>query len=195
MITTFALLPTQQQAILPGPGDAGLADFTAAQSQELQDLLAQNTSNLIGTVNDLITNYVALALVGGGVINAEVATQISAATVNLISKAVTTNFATGFTFTPYDNGTIAGGTFQPNPVNGNYQKIVNNGAHTLVPPASAGCVIDIEYSNTASAGIITPSGWSTSANTGDAFDTINGHKFVLQIRYIVTPTYSIKALQ
>jgi hypothetical protein len=195
MITSFAFLPTQQQAALPTPGAIGLADFTDAQSQELQDLLAQNTSNLIGTVTDTITAYVAAGLVGGGVINAQIATQIAAAIVGFLSTGVTSRFAIGFTFTPFANGTISTGTFQPDPTKGNYQTITNNGAHTLIPPANPGCAIDLEYTNGASAGAVTISGFSSGSNVGELFDTIVGHKFIVQIRYITLPTYSIKALQ
>jgi hypothetical protein len=71
----------------------------------------------------------------------------------------------GFSSAAYDAGTKTTGTFTPDPVNGNIQKAVNNGAHTLAPP-STDCSMTIQYTNGASAGAITTSGF-TIADVAD----------------------------
>jgi hypothetical protein len=74
----------------------------------------------------------------------------------------------------FDNGTKATGTFTPDPGNGQHQKATNNGAHTLAPGSNYGSYW-LDYTNGASAGAITTSGWTKVV--GDSFTTTNGHKF------------------
>jgi hypothetical protein len=54
------------------------------------------------------------------------------------------------------------------------QKAVNNGAHTLAPPAND-CTLVIQYTNDSSAGTITTSGFTIV--DGDTISTTNGHDF------------------
>lgn len=84
----------------------------------------------------------------------------------------------GYSLTDYNAGTKASGTFTPDPTNGNSQYAVNNGAHTLAPP-SVSCNMVLDYTNGASAGTLTTSGFSVQ--TGDTFTTTNGDKFRLYI--------------
>jgi hypothetical protein len=79
----------------------------------------------------------------------------------------------GFNATPFSAGTKSSGTFTPDPVNGNLQYAVNGGAHTLDPPATD-CSIIIQYTNNASAGAITTSGFT---KVDGAFTTTNGDDF------------------
>lgn len=79
----------------------------------------------------------------------------------------------GFSNVAFDAGTKSSGTFTPNPVSGNLQKATNNGAHTLAAPTNS-CSMIIKYTNGASAGAITFSGF---AKVNGSITTTNGHKF------------------
>jgi hypothetical protein len=100
----------------------------------------------------------------------------------------------GYGITAY-NATQAGG-FTCNPMFGNYQYVVNNGAQTWTAP-TVDCAIDYLVTNGASAGGITMSGFTfASGNNGDPYVTTNGQKFIFSIRRINgTSTYLVKALQ
>jgi hypothetical protein len=80
----------------------------------------------------------------------------------------------GFAGTPYNAGTKSSGTFTPNEANGNLQYAVNGGAHTLAPPTN-NCTIIIQYTNNASAGSVTVSGFTKV--TGGTITTTNGDDF------------------
>lgn len=82
----------------------------------------------------------------------------------------------GFDVTDYNAGTKSSGTFTPDPANGNQQYAVNGGAHTLAPPASS-CTMFVDYTNNASAGIITTTGWDEV--DGDTLTTTDGDTFRL----------------
>lgn len=101
----------------------------------------------------------------------------------------------GFSVNPNNIGTVSSGTTTPDPANGNYQYMTNNGAFTLAVPSSD-CAIDILVTNGASAGAITFSGFTVGSVTGSALTTTNTNKFVISIRRINSvSTYSIYALQ
>ena len=71
----------------------------------------------------------------------------------------------------------------------------NGGAHTLPAPTMDG-ELRILVTNNASAGAITFSGFTTKASPGDALDTTNGHKFLIEIFTInAISTYRVYALQ
>lgn len=97
---------------------------------------------------------------------------------NLLTDAQSDTLTKGFNATEHDAGTKTTGTFTPDPADGNFQKAVNGGAHTLAPPAST-CSIVIQYTNNASAGAITTSGFTIV--TGDELTTTNGHDFMFYI--------------
>ena len=83
----------------------------------------------------------------------------------------------GFNVTTFNAGTKSSGTFTPNPADANFQRAVNGGAHTLAPPASD-CNIVIQYTNNASAGAITTSGFT---EVKGSFTTTNGDDFMCYI--------------
>ncbi len=115
----------------------------------------------------------------------------------VLTTGNTATITKGFTVTPYNIGTVSSGTNTPDPANGNYQYMTNNGAHTLAVPASD-CAIDILVTNGASAGTITISGSYTapSGGGGDTYATTNANKYLLMIRRINSvSTYLWKALQ
>ena len=84
--------------------------------------------------------------------------------------------AVGFSATTFDLGTNASGTETLDESNGNFQKGVNGGAHTLAPQSNDSTIV-VQYSNNASAGTLTVSGYDSV--TGDSLTTTNGHDFLL----------------
>lgn len=99
----------------------------------------------------------------------------------------------GFSQASFNAGTKSTGTFTPDPALGNLQHAVNNGAHTLDPPASD-CTMVIQYTNGASAGAVTVSGFDLAETS--AATTTDGDDFF----YIITVVHGfswliVKALQ
>lgn len=97
---------------------------------------------------------------------------------NILTDGQTDTLTKGFNVTVYDAGTQTTGTYTPDPANQNMQRIINGGAHTLAPPATD-CTMVIQYTNNASAGTITTSGFTVV--TGDPFTTTNGHDFMCYV--------------
>lgn len=95
----------------------------------------------------------------------------------MLHSGVTDTLAVGYAVAPFNAGTKSTGTFTPDPASGNMQYATNNGAHTLAAPSSA-CSIALEYTNGASAGAITASGFTRVVG---GFDTTNGNKFAVSI--------------
>lgn len=97
--------------------------------------------------------------------------------------------------TAFSIGTVSTGTTTFDCGKNALQFMTNNGASTFAAPANDGsCIVLI--TNGASAGALTPSGWTVSTNTGDAFTTTNTNKFMLSVvRINGVATYVNKALQ
>lgn len=115
-----------------------------------------------------------------------------------LSPSATATITTGYTFTAYaiNGGSLSSGSYTLVPSNGNYQYYTNNGAHTLVNPASD-CAIDILITN-GTAGAIVFNGFTVqNGGTGDPYDnTVASGKFLVSVRRINgISTYIIKALQ
>lgn len=110
--------------------------------------------------------------------------EIAATTPNssLIIKASGTGgivVGTGFGCsqqTVYDLGTNTTGTETLDSDNGNFQKGVNGGAHTLAPQTQLSTIV-VQYTNDGSAGSLTTSGYDIV--TGDTISTTNGDDFFL----------------
>jgi hypothetical protein len=83
----------------------------------------------------------------------------------------------GFATTPYSAGTKSSGTYTPDEANGNFQYAVNGGAHTLAPPTNNSNII-VQYTNNASAGAITTSGFTKVTGS---FTTTDGDDFFAYI--------------
>lgn len=110
-----------------------------------------------------------------------------------VSTTGNQNLTGGYTATSYNAGTKSSGTYTPDPALGNFQHVINNGAHTLAPPSGV-CTMIIEYTNGASAGTITTSGF-TRASTA-TYTTTNGQKFLFQITKTQNYSYlQVQALQ
>lgn len=102
----------------------------------------------------------------------------------------------GFTATADNDGTQSSGTYKPAPAGGNLKRIVNGGAFTLAAPdASGDYTIIVQITNNASAGAITPSGFSKFVGAS-SFTTTNGHDFMVFITKINGFTLgAVQALQ
>lgn len=101
----------------------------------------------------------------------------------------------GYSIQVYQNGNMGTGTKTFDPLNGNYQTAINNGAITIAAP-TVDCAMDILIVNTAGAGAVTYSGFTVNSNTGEPFTTTNGHIFILSIRRLGgVATFVVKALQ
>ena len=112
---------------------------------------------------------------------------------NLLTDAQSDTLTKGFNVTDYDAGTQSTGTFTPDPANGNQQYAVNGGAHTLAPPATS-CTMVLHYTNNASAGAVTTSGFALVE--GATLTTIDTHEFILNIQVINGKSFlSVRALQ
>jgi len=109
-------------------------------------------------------------------------------------KADTADILTaGFAGTVHNAGTQSSGTYTPNEASGNLQRAVNGGAHTLAPPTND-CTIIVQYTNNASAGAITSSGFTKT--DGDSFSTTNGDDFFcLIVKNNGFSSLTVKALQ
>ncbi|WP_136617075.1 DUF2793 domain-containing protein [Mesorhizobium sp. 10.2.3] len=133
------------------------------------DTLWLCTSNAGGTLN---TTAIAFS-------------QVNIAAVTALKSDATANLTAGFTATANNAGTKSSGTFTPDPANGNLQRYVNGGAHTLAPPSVGGgdaMSMAIQCTNNGSAGTITTSGFTKK--TGDALTTTNGDDFMFHITVI-----------
>lgn len=107
-----------------------------------------------------------------------IGTNVLAYSADVIYSSATKNITVGYTATSYSAGTKSSGTFTPDPTLGNMQHATNNGAHTLAPPGST-CTMVIDYTNGASAGALTTSGFTKVS--GDTYATTNTYKFRLFI--------------
>ncbi|MGB1214822.1 MAG: hypothetical protein ACPG4X_15760 [Pikeienuella sp.] len=107
-----------------------------------------------------------------------IGTDVQAYDVDILKADTADILTAGFAHTVYNAGTQTTGTFTPDEANGNIQRAVNGGAHTLAPPTNDGTLI-IQYTNNASAGAITVSGF-TKAETSE-ITTTNGDDFFFHI--------------
>ena len=99
----------------------------------------------------------------------------------------------GFAGTVFDNGTQTSGTLTPNEANGNLQKAVNGGAHTLAPPSNDTTIV-MQYTNNSSAGTLTTSGFTLV--DGDTISTTDGDDFFFYITNLGSfSSLAVKALQ
>ncbi|WP_027050934.1 hypothetical protein [Mesorhizobium erdmanii] len=99
---------------------------------------------------------------------------------SMVRKDADTTLTAGYFGIDVSDGVKSSGAYTPSPAGGNFRSATNNGAHTLAAPSASGSYsMVIDYTNGASAGAITISGFTKI--TGDAFTTTNASKFRLFI--------------
>ena len=107
-------------------------------------------------------------------IGVAIGSDVQAFDADTLKADVADNLTAGFSTTVHDAGTKSSGTYTPDQDDGNIQKAVNGGAHTLAPTVDD-CAVIIQYTNNASAGTITTSGFTLV--DGDDISTTNGDDF------------------
>lgn len=147
--------------------------------------VARNGTTIEGDAEDLTMDLggVAVTFVYDGS-TWQIYAQIGVESGDAIVANHTAKLTAGFTSAVYDNGTLSGAALTPVAANGNYQKAVNGGAHTLNPPsvgANEAAAITILYTNNASAGAVTLSGFTEAVGS---FTTTNGDDFIVRIEAI-----------
>ena len=114
-----------------------------------------------------------------------------------VQKAGNQTITGGYALTIANLGNSSGLTVTINPLIGNYQFIVNNGAFTIAAP-TVDCAVDLLVSTAPGAGgSITFSGFyaSTSFGTGDPLTSAAGYFTLISIRRIAAiATYTIKRI-
>ncbi len=133
--------------------------------------LADNTA---GEISPADVRGMAKDLADSALLAEDIGVEVQAYDADTLKADTADVLTAGFAATTYNAGTQSSGTFTPNEANGNFQRAVNGGAHTLAPPTND-CTILVQYTNNASAGAITTSGFT--AVKGDSFTTTNGHDF------------------
>ena len=107
-------------------------------------------------------------------IGVAIGSDVQAFDADILKADTADNLTAGFSTTVHDAGTKSSGTYTPDQDDGNIQKAVNGGAHTLAPTVDD-CAVIIQYTNNASAGTITTSGFTLV--DGDDISTTNGDDF------------------
>ncbi|MCT2579122.1 MULTISPECIES: hypothetical protein [unclassified Mesorhizobium] len=149
-----------------------------AAMKTLLAITAADITNASANGRSLITaaDYDAMRSLLGLVIG----TNVQAFDANTLKSDADKTLTAGYFGTDVPDGTKSSGTYTPTPAGGNFRSATNNGAHTLAAPTVAGSYsIIIDYTNGATAGVLTVSGFTKV--TGDAFTTTSGSKFRLFI--------------
>ena len=107
-----------------------------------------------------------------------IGTDVQAYDADMLKADTADVLTSGFAATIHDAGTKTSGTYTPDEADGNMQKAVNGGAHTLAPPAND-CTLVIQYTNDGAAGAITTSGFTLV--DGDSLTTTDGDDFFFYI--------------
>jgi hypothetical protein len=155
-----------------------------------QDAAVSAAGFLTATSNLSDLNNAATARTNLGV---AIGTDVQAFDADTLKADTADVLTAGFAATPYNAGTQTSGTYTPDEANGNLQYAVNGGAHTLAPPTN-NCTIVIQYTNNASAGTITTSGFTLV--DGDTISTTNGDDFFFYLTKLNGFSHlTVKALQ
>lgn len=169
--------------------------------QAYSSVLAATTASFLTADETKLDNIEALADVtdaanvaaAGALMTSGLGSVTQAYDADILKADTTDTLTVGYAVTAYNAGSQASGTFTPNEANGNVQYCTNDGAHTLAPPTNEGTLV-IQYTNGASAGVVTTSGFTKV--DGDSLTTTNGDDFLLFItKANGFSLLSVKALQ
>lgn len=117
---------------------------------------------------------------------------------NAVKSDTTASFTVGFVSNSTTVSTVSSGSYTPDPTTmGHYQAYVNGGAHNFVAPSVVGNYpITVQVTNNASAGTITPTGFTKVTPTASPLTTTNGDDFIFYITKVNGFTHlHIQALQ
>lgn len=141
--------------------------------------ISDTTQGAGGTTKNMTRAELLAALDAAGVtVNTDIGVTVQGYDADTLKADTADVLTAGFAATPYSAGTKSSGTYTPDEADGNFQYAVNGGAHTLAPPTN-NCTLVIQYTNNASAGAITTSGFTVV--TGDALTTTDGDDFFFYI--------------
>ena len=175
----------------PGAGDMpGRINFLTSPDGSAAPVLNMSIRQ-DGTV--AVTSAV-LTLNGIAALDAsDIGASIQAYDVDTLKADTADVLTAGFAAADEDAGTKSSGTFTPNEALGNMQRAVNGGAHTFAPPTNNSTLV-IQYTNNASAGAITTSGFTLV--DGDSLTTVNGDDFMFYVtKFNGFSALTVKALQ
>ena len=156
---------------------------------------AGGTAVVFAQLNLASANFTGILSIANGGTNASTsATAVS----NLGAVSLTSTgqaLSAGFNVTPFNIGT-ASGTVTLAYANGSLQKLISNGTFTLAATTASDGEADLLVTNATGASTITISNFSVGSNTGDAYTTVVGNKFIFMARTINgSATYKWAALQ
>ncbi len=157
---------------------------------DIEDLSVTDGNFIVGNGSNWVAESGATARASLGL---TIGTDVQAYDVDTLKADTADVLTAGYAATPYNAGTQSSGTYTPNEANGNLQYAVNGGAHTLAPPTN-NCTLVIQYTNNASAGAITTSGFTKADTT--ALTTTDGDDFFFYVTKLGTFSHlQVVALQ
>lgn len=157
---------TQFQMISP----SDLLDIAASATVAGMIELATDAETATGAATNRATTPANIASLIGSILQGY--------DVDTLKADVADELTAGFSVAVYDNGTKTTGTFTPDEANGQIQKYVNGGAHTLAPTAEDTTLV-LQCTNDASAGAITTSGFDIV--DGDTLTTTDADDFIFYL--------------
>ena len=189
----FTLTTNYTVVFVAGGTNTG-ATTLAVAGQAAKNIFKQSTSGPVAlTGSEIVATQIVVAYYDGtqfemlAVPNLTTYAQLTVADQVLSGGANVTSFSGG--------SQSGGGTYTVDCGKSPLQFITNAGNFTFAAPSNDGSCMVLSTNN-ASAGTLTPSGFTVGAGVGDPLDTTNGHKFTITVwRINGTAGYFVKAMQ